>query len=323
MRVLFTGASSFTGAWFARALRDHGAELVLACRGSPELWSKPQRARLAMLGADIELHTGCPFGSPEFLALMKRRGPFDLLALHGARVGDHRDSRFDALAALAANTRNLDAVFDLLTGRERTAVLATGSLFEADEGLGEQPLRAFNPYGLSKTLTWQALRFAAESRGLTLGKFTLGNPFGPHEKPNLCSALARAWLAGETPLLRQPDLVRDHAPVDLLAEAYARFALSLPACRGTLRRNPSCFAETLIAFVERLALALRPRLDRPCRYRVARPPQPSDEPRMRINTDPLPDLVPDWDFATSWDRLAAWYRTAFAGETPSLPALAG
>ncbi len=323
MRVLFTGASSFTGAWFARALRAHGAELVLACRGSPEGWSTPQLARLSMLGGDVELHTGCPFGSPAFLALLERRGPFDLLALHGARVGDHRDPHFDAPAALAANTRGLEAVLDRLTGRERTAILATGSLFEADEGLGEQPLRAFNPYGLSKTLTWQVLRFAAESRGLTLGKFTLGNPFGPYEKPNLCSALARAWLAGEAPLLRQPHLVRDHAPVDLLAEAYARFALSLPSRRGTLRCNPSCFAEPLIAFAERLALALRPRLDRPCRYRVARPPQPSSEPHMRINTDPLPALVPDWDFAASWDRLAAWYRTAFAGETPPTPVPAG
>ncbi len=323
MRILFTGASSFTGAWFARALRARGAELVLACRGTPEGWSAVQRARLAMLGEGVEIHTGCAFGSPRFLALLQRRGPFDLLALHGAEVGDHRDPAFDPIAALAASTRALDAVLDRLLRGGRVALLVTGSLFEADEGQGERPLRAFNPYGLSKTLTWHAIRFAAESRGLTLGKFTLGNPFGPLEKPNLCSSLARAWLAGETPLLRQPDLVRDHAPVDLLAEAYARFALSLPARPGIRRLNPSCFAEPLAAFAERFAAAMRPRLGVPCRFRRCRRPEPAGEPRVRINTDPLPALVPGWDFAASWDRLAHWYRGSLADRARPAPALAG
>ncbi len=323
MRILFTGASSFTGAWFARALRDRGAELVLACRGTPENWSALQRTRLAMLGEGVEIHTGCAFGSPRFLALLQRRGPFDLLALHGAQVGDHRNPAFDPVAALAANTRGLDAVLDRLLRGGRVALLVTGSLFEADEGQGERPLRAFNPYGLSKTLTWHAIRFAAESRGLTLGKFTLGNPFGPLEKPNLPSALARAWLAGEIPVIRQPDLVRDHAPVELLAEAYARFALSLPARPGIRRLNPSCFAEPLLAFAERLAAAMRPRLARPCRLRHERRPAPCDEPRVRVNTDPLPELVPDWDFAAFWDRLADWYRRCFADGAAPVPALAG
>ncbi len=322
MRVLFTGASSFTGAWFARALRAHGAELVLACRGTPRSWTPLQRARLASIGADVECHFGCPFGSRRFLALIERRGPFDLLALHGAEVGDHRDPLFDVERALAANTRGLDAVLDRLSRRRRPALLVTGSLFEADEGRGEPPLRAFNAYGLSKTLTWQVLRFAAERRGLTIGKFTLGNPFGPYEKPGLCSALARAWTAGETAFLRQPELVRDHAPVDLLAEAYARFAFRLPVLGGTRRLNPSCFAEPLSAFVERFAAAMRPRLARPCRYTAARHPEPAGEPRIRINTDPLPELVPGWDFATSWDRLAAWYREG-RGSPAVVPALAG
>ncbi len=323
MRILFTGASSFTGAWFARALRARGAELVLACRGSRASWSALQRVRLASLGEDVEIHTGCPFGSRRFLALIERRGPFDLLALHGAQVGDHRDPRFDVERATAANIRGLDAVLDRLQRRQPPALLVTGSLFEADEGEGERPLRAFNAYGLSKTLTWQVLRFAAERRGLTIGKFTLGNPFGVYEKPNLCSALARAWMAGETAFLRQPDLVRDHAPVDLLAEAYARFATTLPGRRGTLRLNPSCFAESLLAFVDRFAAAMRPRLARPCRFRAASHPEPCGEPRVRINTDPLPALVPGWDFAASWDRLAAWYRETCGGEVTALPALAG
>jgi hypothetical protein len=44
-----------------------------------------------------------------------------------------------------------------------TKIVLTGSVFEADEGLGESPLRAFSPYGLSKTVTGQIFPFLVRS----------------------------------------------------------------------------------------------------------------------------------------------------------------
>ena len=309
MRVLLTGASSFTGYWFARALRARGAELVLPLARGKEDGDAERRARIAELETlvRVELVPHAPFGSDRFLELLRRRGPFDLLACHGARVGDHRRADFDVLDALRANTHRLPRVLDAALEARCRTVLLTGSVFEAGEGIGPGCSQPFNRYGLSKTLTWHVFRDEAERRGLTLGKFTIAAPFGPHEKRNLCRHLVEGWLRGEEPELRHPHLLRDHIPVDLLAEAYARFAFALPARTGTHRLVPSCFAETLAAFADRLAAELRPRLGRPCRLRLADPPPSTDEPRVRLGEDPVMHLVPGWDFARSFDRLAAHY----------------
>ncbi len=321
MRVVLTGASSFTGFWFVHALRAHGAELVLPlARGSQE-GDHERRRRIADLTRldGVAIISAAPFGSDRFLDLLRAHAPFDLLACHGARVGDHRAVDFDVLEALRANTRALPQVLEIAREAGCRAILLTGSVFEAGEGLGYGNSRPFNPYGLSKTLTWHLFRDEVERRGLTLGKFTITAPFGPHEKPNLCRHLVETWLRGGEPELRHPHLLRDHIPVDLLAEAYARFAFALPARRGTHRLVPSCFAESLAAFAHRLAAEMRMRLDRPCGFRTADPPQPSAEPLARLGEHPVADLVPGWDFARSFDRLAEHYLRRSAAP-PSRPA---
>ena len=144
-------------------------------------------------------------------------------------------------------------------------------MFEADEGEGEAPLRAFNPYGLAKTVTWHHLRFAAERRGLTVGKFVVPVPFGPLEKEGFTAGLIRAWLRDEVAVVRRPRLVRDHVPVRFLAGAYVRFARLLAVRRGTLRASPGCFALPLAGFARKLAAAMRPRLGLGCRFAPAAP----------------------------------------------------
>ena len=319
MRVLLTGASSFTGAWFARALAADGHEVVAALRGGDETGAGPRARRLAFaLEGGCEFVPESPFGGPGFLALVKGRGPFDLLCHHGAEVGDHRRAGYDADAAAAAGTRGLEEVLDALAGAGGCrALLVTGTVYEADEGWGERPLRAFSPYGLAKTLAWHRFRFAAERRGLALGKLVVASPFGPHEKEDgLPAHLVRAWLAGEVPLLRRPHLVRDHLPAAWLAAAYARFAAGLPGRgAGTFRANPSGFAEPLGDFALRLAEVMAPRLGRSCRVRWADPPEPADEPLTRRNLEPLPELADAGTTAAMWDDYAGWWRSRAAGAT--------
>lgn len=314
MRVLFTGGSSFTGAWFARSLADAGFEVVLFGRSRHAARDPEARARLEQLLPDLRRIDGAPLGSPAMLRALEREAPFDLLCLHGAAVGDHRDPHFDALAAAAADTRGLGGILDRMRARGLRAVVWTGSLFEADEGCGERPLRAFSAYGLAKTLGWQIVRHACETRGITLGKFVVGSPFGPFQKPGLCRELIEAWLAGRVPVLRRPGLLRDHVHVELLATLYAGFARELAGGRGTSRLVPSCYAEPLAAFAERLAREMRPRLGRPCRFLPADPPEPGDEPHMRFGLESVAALAPDFDWNAAWDRLAAWHLARARGD---------
>src|SRR4051794_41794723 len=95
MRVLLTGASSFTGAWFAQALLEADCEVVAALRGSARGRKGVAAERLALVRRGCELVPRVPFGSPAFLDLLRGAGPFDILCHHGAVVGDHRRGGFD------------------------------------------------------------------------------------------------------------------------------------------------------------------------------------------------------------------------------------
>ena len=308
MRVLLTGASSFTGAWFAQALLEADCEVVAALRGSARGRKGVAAERLALVRRGCELVPRVPFGSPAFLDLLRGAGPFDILCHHGAVVGDHRRGDFDVDAAVAANCRDLEAVLDALAVAGGNTVLLTGSVFESDEGAGDPPLRAFSPYGLAKTLTWHRFRFACERRGVTLGKLVVPSPFGPLEKDGFTAALVRAWLRDEEALVRRPRLVRDQVPVRFLAAAYARFATALPGRRGTLRAAPSGFAEPLASFAQRMAEALRPRLGRRCRTACADPPEATDEPLVRRGLERLPEADDRVALDTMWCDYATWWR---------------
>ena len=94
MRILFTGASSFTGYWFVRELVAAGHEVVAACRGDGR-YEGLRAERVRMVRELCETRFGCAFGNDEFLALTKRS--FDVLCHHGAEVGDYRSPDFDPI----------------------------------------------------------------------------------------------------------------------------------------------------------------------------------------------------------------------------------
>ena len=310
-RVLLTGASSFTGTWIAGALADAGLDVVAACRAPADTGGPDRRRRLARLESRCRLVGDCPFGSEPFLELIRREGPFALFCHHGAKNGDHRDPALDPLAAAASQTRGLERVLDALAAGGCRALLLTGTVFEAEEGQGEAPLRSIGAYGLAKSLIWQILRHHAQARGLPLAKFVIANPIGPLEKPGLCRMLGQAWLRGETPVLQRPQLVRDQLQVEPLALAYARFALELLEQPASRRLAPSQFPERLDKFAARLSTALAPRLQRSCRFVCAEPPHATDEPLMRCGLDPLATLLPGLDPERHWNDharaiLAGW-----------------
>ena len=212
MRLLLTGASSFTGAWFARTLAMEGYEVVAALRGPDQRDATLRGWRLAFIRDCCRIVPEAPFGSEAFLELL-RREPFDLLCHHGAEVGDHKRPDYDVEAAVRANCHDLEPVLEAFLAAGGRALVLTGSIFEADEGQGEAPLRAFNPYGLAKTLTWHRFRFAAERRGLAIGKLVVAAPFGPLEKDGFTASLMRAWVKGEVAVVRRPGVVRDHVAI--------------------------------------------------------------------------------------------------------------
>ncbi len=306
MRVLLTGASSFTGFWFAQSLTKSGATIVAPIRGRVGDYDGVRAVRVSQLVKHIELVENVSFGSSAFLALASQRS-FDVLCHHAARVSNYRSLDFDVIAAITDNTLNLRRVLEALKANGLKAVIATGSAFEQDEGIGDPPHRAFSPYGLSKGLTWQVVRFWCAALSIPLGKFVIANPFGPYEEPRFGAYLLDQWRAGRTAEVRTPLYLRDNIHVDLLALAYNEFVRKVVADGRDAKLGVSGYRETQGAFARRLAAEMRPRLGLECRLALAHQTD-FGEPMVRLNSD-APDAASlGWDERKAWDSLAHYYR---------------
>jgi UDP-glucose 4-epimerase len=308
MRILFTGASSFTGYWFVRELAAAGHEVVMTFRGRPERYEGVRRSRVEQVIALGQAQFDCSFGDPQFMELVDRQGGWDLLCHHAADVTNYRSPDFDVTAAVANNTHNLRQVLSSLTAKGCRRVLLTGSVFEGGEGAGSEGLPAFSPYGLSKELTARVFMHYASVAGMRLGKFVIPNPFGPYEEPRFTAYLVRSWYESKVPAVNTPAYVRDNIHVSLLARAYADFAGSLPTAPGFQKLNPSGYAESQGVFAERFASEMGRRLPVTCRVEL-REQTEFNEPRIRINTDPVDADRLGWDEARAWDEIADYYRS--------------
>lgn len=309
MKILLTGASSFTGMWFARELAAAGHEVVATFRQPADSYA--DELRRTRVSRALESCTGvfaCSFGDAAFLDLA-RGERWDLFCHHAADVTNYKSADFDVAAAVANNTRNVALVLEALRkGNPSASLLLTGSVFENDEGAGSEHLPAFSPYGLSKSFTWQVFRYEAARAGLGLGKFVIPNPFGPYEDPRFTAYLVKTWFAGKTAAVNTPAYVRDNIHVSLLAKAYARFAADLPGRTGVVRLNPGGYAESQGAFALRFAHEMRPRLGLPCALDLKLQTE-FQEPRIRINTDPVDGHTLGWNESRAWDEMAQYYKS--------------
>ncbi len=305
MKILFTGGSSFTGCWFIRELAQAGHEVMATFRQANQNY--PDELRSQRVAMSLEYARGvfnCSFGDKTFRKVL-RDEQFDLLCHHAADVTNYRSERFDVGTAVANNTRNIGAVIDAL-GENAKGMVLTGSVFENDEGAGEEDLRAFSPYGLSKGMTHQICRYHACNAGIDYGKFVIPNPFGPLEEPRFTAYLMKNWFAGETPSVNTPDYVRDNIHVSLLALAYRGYVEQVASGKAPARINPSGYVETQGKFAERFADAMRARLNLPCALELARQTDFA-EPLKRFNTEPVDGDALGWDESAAWDEIAAYY----------------
>src|SRR3954471_5852975 len=107
MKVLFTGASSFTGFWFARQLLKQGHDVISVFRRDRAGYVEaPRRERVELLAPLCRSIWGVSFGEPAFLDVIAAERDWDLLCHHAADVANYRSADFDVARALGANTRN-------------------------------------------------------------------------------------------------------------------------------------------------------------------------------------------------------------------------
>ncbi|MGC4393223.1 NAD-dependent epimerase/dehydratase family protein [Agrobacterium sp. M50-1] len=307
MKVLLTGASSFTGYWFAEALAAAGIKVVAPLRGSISSYTEGVRAeRVRRLQLVADVIDQAPFGSERFCEIAS--GGYDILCHHAAQVGNYRSPDFDVAGALSENTHHLRRVLELLRAGGLKGVILTGSVFEQNEGAGNAPLVAFSPYGLSKGITAEVVKHYCRDIDIAFGKFVIPNPFGPLEEPRFAAYLMRTWKQGEVARVNTPDYVRDNIHVRLLASAYVRYVSEVAELKNVASKlNPSGYIETQGAFAQRFAMAMRERMNLDCGLELGEQTDFS-EPLMRVNTQSAKHYVKNWDEASAWDEIAQSYR---------------
>lgn len=308
MEIILTGASSFTGFWFAKALCNNKHQVTLLLRRSEEEYRGIRKMRVDILKEyAANILYDCPFGSERFSQYLRARKPFDLFCHHAAEVADYKSPDFDFGAALISNTKGIKQLFEILRLKECTKFLLTGSVFEQREGFGSDGIPAVSPYGLSKGLTSDVFCYFARLFGLRLGKFIVPNPFGPYEDKGFTTYLAKCWLHGEKPEVSFPDYVRDNIPVDLLADSYSRFAEKLTSERDFVKYSPSYNPEPQRYFVQKFSDEMQQRFNKPCEYTLLHQTE-FPEPKVRINCDMLtPDYSKNRDEPKFWNSLSDFY----------------
>ena len=306
MKILFTGASSFTGFWFVKTLAAAGYEIICPVTGDVVDYADLRRWRVEQLKSVCRPIPRAPFGSDNFLKII-RENRFELLCHHAAEVRNYKSPDFDVLRALQNNTLNLQTVLAALQQHGLKAVCLTGSVFEPDEGTGDEPLRAFSPYGLSKGLTFQFFRHYCHEAGLALGKFVIPNPFGPFEEPRLTAYLMRSWREGKPAEIKTPEYLRDNIHVDLLAAVYRQFVQRVSAMQmGCVKINPSGYVGKQGEFAQHVAQEVKTRLGWACELKLVKQ-EDFREPLNRTNTEPASRLVPDWNEQKAWDAFVGFY----------------
>lgn len=311
MRILFTGASSFSGYWFVKELSAAGHQVTAVFRSNLDAYEGTRKKRIDDLLNVCNPIFACSFGSDHFLDVIKNDGPWDLFCHHAADVTNYKSQDFDVAQAVNNNTFNLNAVLDAFQDSKCKKIALTGSVFEANEGAGADLWKAFSPYGLSKGFTADIFRYHTSLRDLKLGKFVIPNPFGPYEDPRFTTYLVKNWVEGKTPSVNTPLYIRDNIHVSLLAKAYRHFIEHLSdQCPRYERCHPSGYVESQGDFTQRFSKAMETHLKISCPFNLGRQTQ-FPEPKMRVNTDPVVALPIQWDEEAAWKELADYYRLAF------------
>src|SRR4051812_42559305 len=153
MKILFTGASSFTGHWFVSKLAERGHKVwaTFTHNNAAAYGCEVRGQRVSRVLEKCQPVFHCRFGDERFLKLVADE-KFDLLCHHAADVTDYRSPDFDVDRAVANNTHRASEVLQSLqTGGG--SLLLTGTFFEPGERAGSEGLPAFSPYGLSKHQT--------------------------------------------------------------------------------------------------------------------------------------------------------------------------
>ncbi len=293
MKICMTGATSFSGYWFARQLILDGHELTVIRSHNKNSGAEENVWLRKLKGESLS------FREYSFAQKFSSKLSFDALLLHGSFMEDRRSPNFKVDLAVQKTLEVSKWIKDQFTVE---SVIHTGTFSEEDEGVGEIPLNNFNPYSQSKSLIHKAHQELFNE--VPFLKFIMPNPFGRFQKNNIFRFLEKAWEINEVPFISQPNYIRDYVPVDLLAISYSSLLSSFR--HGEHTSNffaPSYFTMSNREMVHLYASEISNRIGRKLEVQFGEQ-RDYAESRIRINKDPLHTFTEKWNLEEFWDSVA-------------------
>lgn len=218
-RVVVTGASSYTGACIATALRRRGHEVVGLCHRPRDAYAGLAARRLSgATEAGVQLQFGVEASAFPDWVLGER---LDAWVHHHHPMENFRSEAYDTEAAEAAVLASVPALVRSLAESGARVVIHSSTYFEAGEG-GQAADAKVTPYAELKGRVHTELAAACAQSGLVLSRVVIPAPTGALE--NVDRLTPQLLLAAERRqpfLLRSPDSVMDLLPGEELAESYA------------------------------------------------------------------------------------------------------
>jgi len=301
--ILLTGASSFTGFWFAQKLHKEGFSLVCPLPRKEEDYIDLKKKRLELLKDRVNLIYDCPFGSPFFLELCNDN--YQTLCLHGAFVENYSSDRFPLTKALSENLKSSEIVLDNLFEKGCRRVVWTSSVFEDAVTLDDTKSKKPNwyRYALSKYLSYAAISELCRSYSFDLTRIVITNPFGPFEDKKLSYHLFHSFLNLEKVFtIKTPYYVRDMIHVQNLAQVYTDLVKS-NRCITEIR--PCEYSGSMISFAQKYQDEVGKRMG----YQVSIKSENMnfDEPYSLINNQHVSSILKSNHSDKYWDELCNYY----------------
>ena len=286
MKILFTGASSFTGYHLVNSLLDHHS-MICTFRKNTDDYEGIYRERVELIQPKVDVIKG-GFGSPEFIDALSN---VDLVFHHGAHVHGYQHASFPEQWAIEQNTYGLDLVMEQAQ-RNGCRIALTQSIFEKEP---------FSAYSRSKYETTRAFEQSAAKHNVVLKRLVLPNPIGPMCNEKLLFYLCQTWLEGGEVFIKNPHLIRDNLPVDLLAQSVVSWVES-----DKELLEPSGYCGTNRFWVSFFAEQCRQRCDFATKIIFNNHDNDDKqmyEPAQLCNSESCFERFPNWREDQFWDEL--------------------
>ena len=277
MRLLFLGASSFTGYHFVNKISDNKQNKIY-CTLTKNLnkykSTRLERIKLLNKKKNIFFIKKVKFGDKKFIKLLSRK-KFDIICLHHASTKNYNnDLKFNLNKSIKENTPNLRKVFSKI--HNQTTIIVTNTIYQK---INEKKYKAVNKYGISKSITYDKIKSICKEFDFKLKSIFITNPWGILEEKKLNYYLINNWLKNKKTFISHPNYIRDNIYIDKLAKYYLKI---LNSNSTKINYFPSGYCSTNKVFIEAFKIKFEKFFNKKVKIEYANNAKYS-QPMSRIN----------------------------------------